>query len=205
MKKSNIVTIAIAAACTAVLALATAPAGLAAAYAVLGVGEFDAGMAVEVLAGDDVAAAWAACMGEASAQEGFLPCMAAWTLACALVVALAFLRVVARNPRRDVAGGVLGDAAIIDSPRERSRRNVCWDGRGEAPGASLVFGYEDGKMIGDPDYSHGWVDAKSGAGKSRTLGYPCLYWNVRAGATVVYTARKLTEYKSPPRRSSPTA
>ena len=77
MKKSNIVTIAIAAACTAVLALATAPAGLAAAYAVLGVGEFDAGMAVEVLAGDDVAAAWAACMGEASAQEGFLPCMAA--------------------------------------------------------------------------------------------------------------------------------
>ena len=39
MKKSNIVTIAIAAACTAVLALATAPAGLAAAYAVLGVGE----------------------------------------------------------------------------------------------------------------------------------------------------------------------
>ena len=195
MKKSNIVTIAIAAACTAVLALATAPAGLAAAYAVLGVGEFDAGMAVEVLAGDDVAAAWAACMGEASAQEGFLPCMAAWTLACALVVALAFLRVVARNPRRDVAGGVLGDAAIIDSPRERSRRNVCWDGRGEAPGASLVFGYEDGKMIGDPDYSHGWVDAKSGAGKSRTLGYPCLYWNVRAGATGVYTARKLTEYK----------
>ena len=50
-------------------------------------------------------------------------------------------------------------------------------------------------MIGDPDYAHGWVNAKSGAGKSRTVGYPSLLWNVKAGATVVYTARKLTEYK----------
>ena len=108
MKKSGIATVAIAAACTAVLTLATAPAGLAVASAALGLGRFDAGMAVGILASDNVAAAWAGCMGAASAQEGFLPCMAAWTLACALAVALAFLRVAARNPRRDVAGGVLG-------------------------------------------------------------------------------------------------
>ena len=98
MKKSGIATVAIAAACTAVLTLATAPAGLAVASAALGLGRFDAGMAVGILASDNVAAAWAGCMGAASAQEGFLHC----------AVALAFLRVAARNPRRDVAGGVLG-------------------------------------------------------------------------------------------------
>ena len=98
------------------------------------------------------------------------------------------------NPSRDVQGGVLGDERIIATRSGRARGNVCWDGRGSAPGPSLVYGYEAGKMIGDPEFAHGFVAAKSGSGKSRSIGYPSLYWNVMAGASVVYTARKATDY-----------
>lgn len=100
-----------------------------------------------------------------------------------------------KNPPRNVEDGVLGDSVLLDSPSLRKHKNVLWNGEGQAPGASLVFGFERGKMIGDPAFAHGWVNAKSGCGKSRSVGYPSLYWNVKAGASIVYTARKLTDYK----------
>lgn len=99
------------------------------------------------------------------------------------------------NPSRKVEDGVLGDSVLLDSSSLRKKKNVLWDGEGDAPGASLVYGYEKGNMIGDPDFAHGWVDAKSGCGKSRSIGYPSLYWNVKAGSSIIYTARKLTDYK----------
>ena len=151
--------------------------------------------AQKMLAGGDPLGAWAAFMAHASAQHGFAASMAAWLLAFCGAIALAWAYRSLRNPKREVEGGVLGDAVLIDSAQGRRARNVCWDGTGPAPGPSLVFGFENGRMIGDPDFAHGWVDAKSGAAKSRSIGYPSLYWNVKTGATVVYTARKLTEYK----------
>ena len=151
--------------------------------------------AQKMLAGGDPLGTWAAFMAHASAQHGFAASMAAWLLAFCGGVALACAYHALKSPKREVEGGVLGDAVLIDSAQERRARNVCWDGAGPALGPSLVFGFENGRMIGDPDFAHGWVDAKSGAAKSRSIGYPSLYWNVKAGATVVYTARKLTEYK----------
>ena len=113
-------------------------------------------------------------------------------LCAALAIAAYYQRL--RNPKRDVRGGVLGDERIFRTRQERVRRNVYWDGIGSAPGASLVYGFEAGCMVGDPAFTHAFVDAKSGSGKSRFLGYPTLFWNASVGASVVYTARKLTEY-----------
>lgn len=138
---------------------------------------------------------WKTFMAEASTYDSFTSSALAWTAIVSLVVtiAAAYLWLESREQRSD--GGALGDASLIDSAWGRSRRNVCWDGRGKAPGPSLVYGFERGRMIGDPAFAHGWVNAKSGAGKSRSIGYASLYWNVKAGASVVYTARKLTDYK----------
>lgn len=111
-----------------------------------------------------------------------------------ILCAIAALRHRMAHPSRSVAHGVLGDARLIDTRKERMHRNVYWDGTGKAPGPSLVFGYEAGCLVGDPAFAHGFVDAKSGSGKSRFIGYPSLYWNAVAGASIVYTARKLTEY-----------
>ena len=100
-----------------------------------------------------------------------------------------------RNPNRNVKNGILGNARLITSKSEIKKKNVVWDGTGDAPSPSLVFGAIDGKMVGDPAYAHGWVDAKSGCGKTRSIGYASLFWNVKAGASVIFSARKLTEYK----------
>lgn len=113
----------------------------------------------------------------------------------AIFVGIAVYFAMTQNPNREVSEGVLGDAKLLDSKRDRARGNVLWDGEGDAPGPSLVFGYERGMMVGDPAFAHGWVDAKSGCGKSRSIGYPSLFWNVKAGASIIYTARKLTDYK----------
>lgn len=99
------------------------------------------------------------------------------------------------NPNRTVKDGVLGNENILKSTRSIKKKNVLWDGEGKAPDPSLVYGFMQGKMVGDPSFERGWVCAKSGCGKSRAIGYPSLFWNVKAGASIVYTARKLTDYK----------
>lgn len=100
------------------------------------------------------------------------------------------------NTRRDVKRkGVLGNERLVNSFSKRRKGNIRWNGKGTAPKPSLVYGFERGQMMGDPDFAHGIVVAKSGASKSRSIGYASLFWNVRAGASIIYTARKLTEYK----------
>ncbi len=99
-----------------------------------------------------------------------------------------------RGSSREVKSGILGNARLITNKFEIKRKNVLWDGKGDAPAPSLVFGAIDGNMVGDPAYAHGWVDAKSGCGKTRSIGYASLFWNVKAGASIIFTARKLTEY-----------
>lgn len=99
------------------------------------------------------------------------------------------------NPERTVSNGVLGAAKLLNTASSIKKRNVLWDGQGKAPRPSLVYGYKQGKMVGDPSFERGWVCAKSGCGKSRAIGYPSLFWNIKAGASIIYTARKLTDYK----------
>lgn len=111
------------------------------------------------------------------------------------IIGLSFYRYRLLNPNRNVRSGVLGQAEIFNTPRSRKSRNTYWSGDGNAPGASLVYGFEHGSMIGDPNFTHGIVVAKSGCGKSRSIGYASLFWNVKANASMIYTARKLTDYK----------
>lgn len=118
-----------------------------------------------------------------------------YLLCVALFIWLVWQLYLKFNPDRTVRDGVLGNANILKSARNIKRKNVLWDGEGKAPGPSLVYGFVHGKMVGDPSFERGWVCAKSGCGKSRALAYPSLFWNVKAGASIIYTARKLTDYK----------
>ena len=112
-----------------------------------------------------------------------------------IVLLLLTYYVKSKHPNRRVKDGILGNARLITNKSEIRKKNVVWDGVGDAPEPSLVFGAINGKMVGDPAYAHGWVDAKSGCGKTRSIGYASLFWNVKAGASVIFSARKLTEYK----------
>lgn len=195
MEKKKIVGYTLIAAAAIIGALATAPLGMPIVGAALAETTPDPSYAWAMLAGEGPFGFWLAYMQHAAAQSSFPMHLTMWVLAFSVILALICGCVALRSPKREVRDGILGDAVLLNGVRVRRHRNVCWDGTGEAPGPSLVFGFERGKMIGDPDFTHGWVDAKSGSGKSRFIGYPSLYWNVRAGATVIYTARKLTEYK----------
>ena len=199
MKPNNPRTIAlvtITALLTLIAAAVTAPIGTSAVSMML----FDQqiaspGSLIQTFAANGAIGGWKAFIAEASTSGSFTISVVVWTAMVAVAVVLSVAYIKLNDRERQAETNALGSAVLIDSPRERRLRNVCWDGRGEAPGPSLVFGFEKGRMIGDPAFAHGWVDAKSGAGKSRSIGYASLYWNVKAGASVIYTARKLTDYK----------
>lgn len=195
MDKKRVLAIVSATAAIVLGALASAPLGLPLVSYLFFHAKPDFSALWAMLSGENPISIWTAFMVDSISSRCFAPCMLAWIAfwVAAVLLLSAYSRI--SDPKREVEGGILGDATLLDSPSERRKRNICWDGTGDAPGASLVFGFEHGKMIGDPDFAHGWINAKSGSGKSRSLGYASLYWNVMAGATVIYTARKLTEYK----------
>lgn len=177
----------------AALALAVTPLLATAVIGIVEGGSAPPATVQDVLTSGDIPG-WLAAYDLALVEGGrwYVPA-ASFAAVCAAVALAARLTGFA-NPTREVRGGVLGDERLVSTRRERARRNVCWDGRGAAPGPSLVYGFEAGRMIGDPAFAHGFVDAKSGSGKSRFIGYPSLFWNAMAGASIIYTARKLTDY-----------
>lgn len=181
--------------CASLAAVITAPLGLPFTTALLFDQQPDMSHLSAIIVGDSLAGGWKDYLAGAASQSTFFPSMLAWTLAMAAVLGVIILYARFQDQPRQTERSTLGNAKLVDSTRERRSKNVYWDGRGKAPGPSLVYGFEKGHMIGDPAFAHGWVNAKSGAGKSRTIGYASLYWNVKAGASVIYTARKLTDYK----------
>lgn len=115
---------------------------------------------------------------------------------CAITItAIIWYLLHSSKQERTVNDGVLGAAKLLYTAKDIKKRNVLWDGKGTPPGPSLVYGCVHGKMVGDPSFERGWVCAKSGCGKSRSIGYPSLFWNIKSGASIIYTARKLTDYK----------
>lgn len=132
-----------------------------------------------------VAAYYAGLLSGAVPADAFA-CSAA---ACALAAALLMARAQAACPGRDVKNGVLGDARIIGSERERRAKNDFWSGRGVPESAGLVLGASSRGYLYDSGVPHALVVGKTGSGKSQFVVLETLHLLMAAAWNIVATGK----------------
>ncbi len=175
---------------SAAIAAITAPIGVPLASGIL----LEDGMGLEplwaILTSGDPMGSWEQYMGGLLASEHGLPVLLLWLGLVAVALGLALLMLnLGGNERRDVRGGILGDARLITSPAEIRKKNDFWDGKGEPRKAGLVIGNSKQGYIFDSAVPHWQIVGKTGSGKSWLVYLQTLHLTMAAGWNLIVTGK----------------
>lgn len=88
------------------------------------------------------------------------------------VVAFLFVYERAKNPRREIANGILGSQRAITAQSEIAKACKCWDGKNE-PVGGVALGFVKAKEVLF-ECKHAVICAPSGSGKTRGSVYPTI-------------------------------
>lgn len=143
-----------------------------------------------IAASSDMIAGWREWMAQALAADGGSAIFAAWCALATFTISAALLCERAKQPRRQVEQGVLGDARLITSRSEIRRKNDFWDGKGTPKAGGLVIGSSSRGYDFDSSVPHWCVVGKTGSGKSWLIVLQTLHLNMAHGWNLIVTGKE---------------
>lgn len=126
--------------------------------------------------------------GKLATAGDWAPFALAFAAICLIVMAL-FAYEKSKNPSREVANGIMGDARLIESARELRRKNDSWDGKGAPKRAGLVLGSSEKGYLFDGSVPHSAIVGKTGSGKTWLMVLQTLHLLMAAGWSLLVTGK----------------